>query len=263
MTNKMYYIVQNNLFSEQNYNNLISTLEKSGVEFEIVKVFPFIDTIEISTNRKDIFAFGALKLAEISKQLNWNPGVLMTENHDYMVYKDFYKENLLNYDSKIFKMGDDFEWEIDQYFIRPTEDSKSFNGKVFDGEKDWKSWRKYLLTNGHRFSPTEDTLIQVSTPKNIYKEIRFFVVGGKVITGSQYRLGGRLNLCQIDTVLDSDAIKFCEDMINIYQLSSSFVIDVCLTQNGWKIVECGCINCAGFYHADMQKLIYTIENYYK
>jgi len=257
----MYYIVQNNLFSEQNYDNLIRSLDNSGVEYEIVKVLPFIDTVKLKTKRKDIFAFGALKLAEISKLFGWKPGVLMTENHNYLVYKDFYKENLLNYDSQIFKLGDDFHWDIDQYFIRPTEDSKSFNGKVFD-EEDWKSYRKYLLTNGHRFSPTVDTDIQVSIPKNIYKEIRFFIVGGKVITGSQYRLGGRLNLCQVNEKLDNDAIKFCEEMIKLFELASSFVMDVCLTENGWKIVECGCINCAGFYHSDMQKLIHAIDNYY-
>jgi len=51
-------------------------------------------------------------------------------------------------------------------------------------------------------------------------------------------------------------------MVKTYQLASSFVMDVCLTEYGWKIVECGCINCAVFYHADMQKLIYAIDNYY-
>lgn len=257
----MYYIVQNNLFSEPNYNNLICALDKSGFKYEIVKVLPFIDTVKLKTRRKDIFAFGALKLAEISKSYGWEPGVLMTENHNYLVYKDFYKENLLNYDSKIFKLGDDFQWNVDQYFIRPTEDSKSFAGKVFN-EKEWQDYKKYLLTNGHRFSPTVDTDIQVSMPKNIYREIRFFIVGGKISTGSQYRIGNRLSLNIINDVLDSDAIAFCEDMIKIYQLSSSFVMDVCLTENGWKIIECGCINCAGFYNSDMQRLIYDINNYY-
>lgn len=90
----MYYLVQNNLFSEQNYDNLIRALDKSGVKYEIVKVLPFIDTIKLKTKRKDIFAFGALKLAEMSKTYGWNPGVLMSENHNYIVYKDRYKENL-------------------------------------------------------------------------------------------------------------------------------------------------------------------------
>lgn len=258
----MEYIVQNNLFTERNYNNLIYALDKLGVKYEIVKVLPFIDTIDIKTKSKNIFAFGALKMAEISKFYGWNPGVLMNDNMNYLVYKDYYKENLLNYDSKIFKINDDFNWEIDQYFIRPTEDTKTFTGKVFD-EPEWKYQRNYLLTNGHRFGPTLDTDIQVSIPKKIYREIRFFIVGGKVVTGSHYRIGGRLSLCIVDEVIDADAIKFCQDMVDVFQLASSFVMDLALTENGWKIIECGCINCAGYYDSDMQKLIHAIDTYYK
>ena len=42
------------------------------------------------------------------------------------------KENLLNYDSKIFEIKNNFEWEYDQYFIRPCLDNKIFTGKVFN-----------------------------------------------------------------------------------------------------------------------------------
>ena len=41
------------------------------------------------------------------------------------------------------------------------------------------------------------------------------------------------------------------------------VDDVCLTDKGWKVVECGCINCAGFYKADLQKVIISLENYFE
>ena len=43
-------------------------------------------------------------------------------------------------------------------------------------------------------------------------------------------------------------------------LNISFVIDICLVDNEWKIVECGCINCAGFYKADLQKLLMSLED---
>ena len=51
-------------------------------------------------------------------------------------------------------------------------------------------------------------------------------------------------------------------MIDIFQLAKSFVIDVCLIDNGWKIVECGSISCAGFYDADMQKIVFALEDTY-
>jgi hypothetical protein len=51
-------------------------------------------------------------------------------------------------------------------------------------------------------------------------------------------------------------------MVDIYQLADAFVIDVCLTDNGWELVECNCINCAGFYLCNMQKMVMELEYYF-
>lgn len=101
----MYYIIQENVFREENYNNLIIALDRLQLEYEIVKVLPFIETIEFQTKRTDIFPFGSLKMARVYNQYKWNPGSQMNNNHDFLVYKDYYKENLLNYDSHIIKFG--------------------------------------------------------------------------------------------------------------------------------------------------------------
>jgi hypothetical protein len=37
------------------------------------------------------------------------------------------------------------------------------------------------------------------------------------------------------------------------------VIDVCETEDGFKIVEINTINSCGFYACDMQKLIMTLQ----
>jgi hypothetical protein len=71
----------------------------------LVTVRPFIEEVDFETKRKDVFVFGLLKLARLSKKYGWNPGATITENHDYEIYSKFYKENLLNYDSKIVKFG--------------------------------------------------------------------------------------------------------------------------------------------------------------
>ena len=106
----MFYIIQERLFKEFEWDDLINSLERLELPYEIVKVRPFIDTIEFETDRKDVFCFGALKMARIFKQYGWNPGCIMTPNHDFEVYKNHYKEHLLNYDSRIYKFGDDWDW---------------------------------------------------------------------------------------------------------------------------------------------------------
>ncbi len=258
----MYYVVQNNTFNEENYDNLIFGLERLQLPYEIVKIIPFINQIDIHTNRKDIFPFGSLTMSTISKNLGWYPGSQMNENHDFMIYKEYYKENLLNWDSIIIKFGDKDFFSEKLFFARPTEDTKVFTGKVFDMEQ-WWNFRDYALTNGHSTVLTENTNIQISSVKKILKEVRVWIVKGKIITASQYRSGNRHQLLGPEYV-DDVIYLFCEKMIEKFQLNEAFVMDIAMidnSDNGYdlKIIECGCINCAGFYRADLQKLLIALE----
>ena len=253
----MYYIVQENLFREEGHAKLITGLEKFKLDYELVQVRPFIEEVEYVTEREDVFCFGSLKLARLSKKYSWTPGALITENHDYEVYSKHYKENLLNYDSRIVRFGDDFEWEFDQQFIRPCLDTKSFTGKVIN-QDEWPEFKKQAQSY-ETTTLNDDTLIQVARPKSITQEVRCWVVDGKIVSQSTYRRGSFL---VYDNIVDSDALEFAQSMVDIFQLAKAFVIDVGLTRDGWKIIECGSTSCAGFYDADMQKILMALEDSY-
>ena len=121
----------------------------------------------------------------------------------------------------------------------------------------WENFRNDQLHNGHISILDTDTEIQISTVKKIQKEIRFWIVKGEVVTASQYQLGGRYCL---NEVVDRDAYNFCQKMVKLFELNDTFVMDLALINNEYKIVECGCTNSAGFYRADLQKLIIALEN---
>lgn len=252
--NRVYYIIQDNLFREEGHTKLINFLDKFGFDFEVVTINKDSDDIVFNTDRKDVFVFGSLKMARISKKYGWYPGTLITENHNYEVYSKYYKDNLLNYDSKVVRIGDNFDWISRKYFIRPVLDSKIFTGRVFEKQA-WTYLKERLLLDRYS-SATEDTLIQIATPKNITQEVRCWIVGGKVITQSTYRRG--TFLFYNDNV-DPDAIEYAQSMVDIFQLSDAFTIDIGLTDNGWKIIECGSVACAGFYDCDVQKLVIALD----
>ena len=253
----MYYLIQENTFKEENYNVLAETLNRFNLPYEIIKVRPFLEDFEFKTNRKDIFCFGSVKMSRLAKKYNWFPGSLLNENHDYRVYSKFYKENLLNYDSKIQKFGDNIELDI--FFARPCEDTKTFTGKVFD-QYSWNEFKENFFKSGQISTLTNETEIQISSVKNITKEFRFWIVDNNVVTGSLYRMGSWITRSE---VIDEGALEFCKEMIKIYQLADAFVMDICeiIINNNreYKIIECGCINSAGFYKANMSKLIESIE----
>ena len=250
----MHYIIQENTFREQNYNNLIDSLDRLKLDYEIVKVKPFTNELDFKTDRKDVFIFGALELARLGKNFNWVPGSLHNNNHDYDVYKDYYKDNLLNYDSIVCNLTGEIDFKK-RKFIRPTLDTKSFVGSVFD-YWEWQNKKESLIKN----KLSTETKIQVSSIKQVYNESRFWIVGGKISTYSTYRIGGKS--IQKRNLVDDNAIKFCDNMIKEFQLADAFVMDIANTENGYKIIECGNINCAGFYDADMLKLINDLEEYF-
>lgn len=254
----MYYLVQENTFREENYNVLIDTLERYNLSYEIVKVRPFLEDFEFKTDRKDVFCFGSVKMSRLGKKYGWYPGSLLNENHDYRVYSKYYKDNLLNYDSEIIKFGDDVT--KDYFFARPCADNKTFTGKVFTNDG-WCKFKDDFFKIGAESSLTSETEIQISSVKDITKEFRFWIVGGKVITGSLYRMG---NWIRRSDIVDDGALYFCQKMVDVYQIADAFVIDICevLINNKpeYKIIELGCINSAGFYMANMPKLIEAIEN---
>jgi hypothetical protein len=272
----MHYIIQENIFKESHYNLLIETMEKLKLPYQVVRVFPFVEKVvdlkdipenndfnldellEIEPNTSEkIFTFGGVKMARLCAEKNWQPGSLLNTNHDFEVYSKYYKENLLNYDSEITTAGSNFDWNTTHKFIRPTKDTKSFTGRVFKQE-DWKQALDENFKNRYSLLK-ETTTIQVSSVKTIYQEIRFWVIGGKVITGSRYKLGDRIEYSEHS---DPEALEYAQKMVDIYQLADAFVIDICLTDDGWKIVECNCINCSGFYLCNIQKMIMELEYYF-
>jgi len=87
-------------------------------------------------------------------------------------------------------------------------------------------------------------------------ETRFFVVDGKIVTGSLYKRGNKVIY---DSNIDPDVQKFAQEMVDFWQPNRAFVIDIALTPDGCKIVEINNINSSGFYASNVNKIIDAIE----
>lgn len=93
--------------------------------------------------------------------------------------------------------------------------------------------------------------------KDIYQEYRFFVIDGKVVTGSLYKQGGKP---LSSPIVNDDVLQFAEDMVNIWCPDRGFVIDIAvLPDNELKIVELNNLNSSGFYSCDIGKIVNAIE----
>lgn len=249
----MYYVIQENVFRDSHYNFLLSEINRLGLEYETVRLHngpPF----EIKTTRKDVFCFGSIKLARLAKENAWFPGSLMNSYHDYKVYSTYWKENMLNWDSQVQLLEEKINFNSERKFIRPTKDSKIFNGNVYT-QKDWSTIYEKLQYR----KDWKSEMIQVANPKKIYQEIRCWIIDKKVISASTYKQGEEIRYWEYK---DKEGLDFAAKMAKQYQPADAFVLDICLIENAWKIVEVNCINSAGFYACNLQKIIIELENFY-
>ena len=255
----MYYLVQENTFNERNYNNIVHALDRLELGYEFCKFKPFIDEVSFTTDRKDVFCFGGYSMTNTAEKYGFYPGCMGNANHDFEVYGKHYGENMLNHDAQIIEFGDPIpegeDWDL--FFARPTKDMKTFVATVYTREE----WSKYIATSFANETVDEIrnmTKVVISSPKNIQQEIRCWAVGGKIVTISQYKLGYNVTYKNLD-FLDPEAWEFAQSMVDIFQPARAFVIDICRTSEGFKVIEINCMNAAGFYDGNMQKLLMALE----
>lgn len=256
----MHYIIQDGLLNDTHHVKLVEYLERRGLSYERVRFMPFIAEVEFTTKRKDVWVFGSTNMAIASKKYDWNPGTMYNDQHDFEIHLEKYGEHMLNHDGKVINFTDPLPEGIEDenglFFARPTKDSKIFTGQVFDRD----SWNHYVQevydSNATQYITGESKILLCSA-KNIQQEIRCWVVDGKVVTASLYRMGGRTLKQNYDG--ESDAMTFANQMAQIFQPARAFVLDICLADDEYKIVEINAINGAGFYEANMGKLVEALE----
>lgn len=247
------YLIQDNLFYARNEVNLLLALDRLGYEYSYFKQIPFVDELQFQEPpTSPVIMFGSVKSARIAQKYDLHPCSFFNNNHRYELYSQHYRDNLINWGARVQRFADPIQEDL--FFCRPTEDTKTFTGKVFT-QQEWLEFLHTTATNGHTTTLNTDTPIMVCKPQHIQQEVRCFVVDGEIITASFYKIGSQIHYkeCQ-----DQDILDFAQDMVKTFALARAFVIDICRTESGLKIVECGCINCAGFYNINIQKLLHTL-----
>ncbi len=255
----MHWILQSNLFNESAYQVLLDTLIKFNLPYSIHKVVPFVGELlpEPELDTKNVMCMGSYSLRHAAKRYGWTPGVFDLEPMDFTVQKEKWGERMLNYNAVVSPFKDAV-FPDPVMFVRPTEDSKIFSGKLFDKE-DFEHWQKQVCELNLNFhnALTSDTLIQICPPIHIYSEHRFWVVKGEIVTSSTYKLGRSV---VYQPVIGTQFELYVKECIAEWQPHEAFVIDVADTEKGIKIVEINTLNSSGFYAADMQKLVMALED---
>lgn len=256
----MHWIVEFNKFNEARYDEVISTLHSGRITHSVIKTIPFSDTIEPNLFISGpVAVIGSYTLVRIAAAREWGPGVFMSPQIDLLYYgaEAVLRPHLLNSDGEPRLFGD--VKLTAPMFVRPTGDGKQFIGKVYAPDE-FEAWQE-LIRRGEQESGMEITSnspVWVATPKEIIAEYRFFVVDGEIVASSMYKLNG---VKREDDWVPRQATEFAQRMVALWQPDRAFVIDIAEGPNTsqFKIVEYNCINAAGWYKANVSKIIQAID----
>jgi hypothetical protein len=181
------------------------------------------------------------------------PGAIL-ENLDFGIQRSHWGGAMLNADASIVRFAD-VPFQQLPFFIRPVYDTKDFVGTLMDwGE--FSTWRQRVLALSVDDNPTinRDTLVMIASPKEIWSETRLWIIDGRVITASGYKMGTRVLPAPPESV-DPTIIKFAAEQASRWNPNRAYVCDVAETPNGLRIVEINNINSAGFYKGYMDRLV--------
>lgn len=235
---------------------MVETLERFNLPYSVHKVVPFVGEIvpDISPGGP-VICFGTYSLRHLAKRKGWYPGVFDLEPFDFSDQLQHWGDHMLNADSVVAPFKD--QTVSVPSFVRPANDTKYFAGRVFEPEefRDWKI-KVCVLEEDYGNSLTKDMMIQICPIKEILNEHRFWIVKGRIVTASTYKIGWSIHY---QAPVDERFHQYVEQRIAEWQPHDAFVIDVCDTPNGIKIVEINTINSSGFYAGDMQKLVFAME----
>jgi len=264
MRSNVRWIIQSNLSSENtDYKRMVEICDKFGYLHEGVQVIPFSEEPPSFTldGINNIYYGSTNFINNVFNGLNKPSGVFFDEDSFSIEnYINIWGDYMLNSGGKVTtfkKFAKEKHNDTELFFIRPDADDKSFAGDV----RTFGEICTFLKSNMSvdNIDLTEDTKILVSTPYQIKKEWRNYIVNGKVVTSSLYRKNFRLNIDGSDA--PDDMIDFVEARCLEYTPSSAFVMDIALCGDKYYIIECGCINSVGLYGCDLENLMVNITNH--
>ncbi len=266
----MKWVLQNNIYEEQGFADLLGSLERLGCDVVHVKVVPFEGRLEAIEGELpppggDAIVLGSYTLSRVAKQMKWKPGSFLN-NLDFRDQHCHWKDKMLNADANVCTF-ERVPFQEKPFFLRPVHDTKAFTGLVLDWGQ-YAEWLEGLKRCPELADPVYDPLgvnlltlatpVMVCSKKELYNETRCWVVEGRVITSSQYKVG-TIKRYQAPEMTEPRVIEFVESLD--WYPDVACVIDVADTPNGLKVIEVNNFNSAGFYKGDMQKVIAAIQDW--
>jgi len=258
----MHFLIMDKYFNEDGFRIMKEYMVQNNISHTSVKPVPFInmfvpedvDDYSDATYEKyfdksiPTMSFGSYALAQQLIEEGYTPGGFINENLNIEVQmREWGSENFLNGNGIFTTMGEIKNPGWNNIFIRPVHDTKVMVARVIEQLNFNQEVDAFFSFYG---DPEFEVLL--AEAQEIISEYRLFIVKGKVVSHSLYKVRG--NFCT-NKVVPQEIIDKAEELCTKWVPADAFVMDFAETSEGFKVLEVNNINCAGFYECEIPPIV--------
>lgn len=253
------WIIERDVFSEVCRQRMVDHFKAKDIPYHVVRIIPFIHEIEGKTPTIDdnVVVYGSIGCRNMAIKQNWFPGVWTDDSINESALIANLGDLYLNYDAKVTAMKNVPELFTGLVFMKPNTDTKEFAGTIFEAEF-ITTWMQRQINTGYLEANISELEVVASSVKNLGCEWRLVVVDGKISDYSCYK---QYQKVMPERWIPDTALAFAETVVKQYNPLPVFVVDICETDQGYKVVEYNTFNVAGLYECNVAKIINDINEY--
>lgn len=235
-----------------------------GISYKLFKLIPFLPHVPRigASNTEPFVLIGSTTLnINALKSRKYRRGIWFNKNFAPTCYAKGYGADFLNHDQQVMQIQHVPDNLLDpdtEIFIRSDNDSKQISGgtvffrELLEIKANTLAHHDALWTGGDLFSPQSE--IVIASVKNLYAEYRLIVMDQQIIGASMYRPTRHYSVPQ-------DIIEFAKEKIQQWKPHVIHTLDIAETDEGPKVIECNCVNGAGWYEADYGSIIWNLNQW--
>lgn len=257
----MHFLIMDKYFNEEGFCIMKEYMVKNDISHTSVKPIPVlnifvpVDVTDYTDASYSMYfdksiptmSFGSYALAQQLIAEGYSPGGFINDNFNIEIQMNKWgSENFLNGNCIFTTLREIKNPEWDNIFIRPVRDTKSMTARVL--RKDNFDFAMNLVSAFN----DKDFEVLLAEEQEIISEYRLFIVNGKVVAHSLYKVRG--TFCTNKNV-PQEIIDKAEELCTKWVPAPAFVMDFAEHSDGFKVLEINNINCAGFYECDIPSIV--------
>lgn len=253
----MQWLIQCTGIPDTNSRPLLDAVKARGLPYRAIGIIPFSHELtgmeEVDSSLPTMF-YGSTQLLELAPK-QFKPGMFydpkwFDPRHWVDKRDDLVNKSMLQISVSTLRKN----WVDEVTFVKSIK-PKLLTGQVLEPEKE--DWDRWVLEHADLDG---DEQLLLSPWHKIDREWRFFIIEGKIITGSSYKRDGCL-IIRDPLILEvwTAANRALEQWIPFQNI----VMDLALMRDGtYKVVEFNALNSSGWYNSDVGKVVDKISELY-